>query len=155
MRKTKLALRAALLASGAALAPVQSVEAAGTAPTQGQTASQSIETVVVTGQRYREKALKAKEAAPNVIEVQPVQEIRKLPDTNVAEALQRMPGISMEADTGEGRFINIRGLDADLNGTTFDGVSLTASNQASPQGGARAIAFDAFPSGILGGIEVF
>ncbi|HEX3431320.1 MAG TPA: TonB-dependent receptor [Rhizomicrobium sp.] len=114
----------------------------------------TIETVTVTAPRWREQALKAKEAAPNVVEIQPVQEIRKLPDVNVAEALQRLPGISMEADSGEGRFVNIRGMDADLNGTTFDGVTLMPSNQASPQGGARAVAFDAFPSGVIGGVEI-
>lgn len=102
----------------------------------------------------RAQAHELKKEAPNVIEVQPYTEIRKLPDVNVAEALQRVPGISLETDTGEGRFINIRGMDADLNGTTFDGVVLTPSNQSSPQGGARAVAFDAFPSGIIGGVEV-
>lgn len=102
-----------------------------------------------TGSRAQAQALKKQ--APNVLEVQPYTEIEKLPDVNVAEALQRIPGISLETDTGEGRFINIRGMDADLNGTTFDGVVLTASNQATPMGGARAVAFDAFPSGIIGG----
>ncbi len=92
--------------------------------------------------------------APNVVTVQPQSEIQKLPDSNVAEALQRAPGISMESDTGAGRFINIRGFDADLNGTTYDGVHLPASNQASPDGGGRAVAFDTFPAGVIGGYEV-
>ncbi len=112
----------------------------------------SIETVVVTASRLH--AQEVKKNAPNVIEVQPYTEIRKLPDVNIAEALQRIPGISMESDTGEGRFINIRGMDADLNGTTFDGVVMTASNQSSPQSGARAVAFDAFPSQLVGAVEV-
>jgi TonB-dependent receptor len=110
------------------------------------------ETVIVTG--TREEARSLKQAAPNVMDVQSLQEIRALPDVNAAEALQRVPGVSLESDSGEGRFINIRGMDADLNGTTYDGVRLMASNAATPQGGARAVAFDAFPSGILGGIEV-
>ena len=111
-----------------------------------------VETVTVTAKRIQ--AQEVKREAPNVIEVQPYTEMRKLPDVNIAEALQRIPGISMESDTGEGRFINIRGMDADLNGTTFDGVVLTASNQSTPQGGARAVAFDAFPSELVGGVEV-
>lgn len=141
-----LALTAVFLSSGSAKAADSSVVMAANAP--------QVETVVVTGQRYREKALEQKQAAPNVIEIKPVEEIRKLPDVNVAEALQRMPGISMESDSGEGRFINIRGMDADLNGTTYEGVKLTASNQATPQGGARAVAFDAFPTGVIGGVEI-
>lgn len=112
----------------------------------------SVETIVVTGTRLQ--AQEVKQDAPNVLDIRPVDEIQKLPDVNLAEALQRVPGVSLETDSGEGRFINIRGMDADLNGTTFDGVRLTASNASSPQGGARAVAFDAFPSGLFGGVEV-
>jgi TonB-dependent receptor len=99
-------------------------------------------------------AQKLKKLAPNVVSVQPQSEIQKLPDVNLAEALQRVPGVEMESDTGEGRFINIRGMDADLNGTSYDGVHLTASNQSSPTGGGRAVAMDAFPASIVGGVEV-
>jgi TonB-dependent receptor len=102
----------------------------------------------------RADALEEKKEAPNIIEVQPLSEIIKLPDINTAEALQRIPGISLETDTGEGRFINIRGMDSDLNGTTYGGVRLPASNPSSPFGGGRATAFDTFPTGIIGGIEV-
>ncbi len=100
------------------------------------------------------QALRLKKDASNLIEVQPESEIRKLPDVNVAEALQRVSGISLETDTGEGRFINIRGLDSDLNGVSFDGVRLMPSNIGSPFGGARAIALDAIPAGFVGGLEV-
>jgi TonB-dependent receptor len=110
-----------------------------------------IETVVVTGQV---EATSIKKDAPNVEDVQSIDTIRALPDVNAAEALERIPGVSLESDSGEGRFVNIRGMDADLNGTTYDGVRLTASNPSSPQGGGRAVAFDAFPAGILGGLEV-
>jgi hypothetical protein len=99
---------ALLLIAGIAGADAQSV------------ASNTIETVTVTANRL--KATEIKRDAPNVIEIQPVTEIQKLPDVNLAEALQRVPGISMESDSGEGRFVNIRGMDADLNGTAFDGV---------------------------------
>ncbi|MBY8829484.1 TonB-dependent receptor [Hephaestia mangrovi] len=108
--------------------------------------------IVVTGTREQATALKKNAAV--VLDARSSQEIRSLPDVNAAEALQRIPGIQMESDTGEGRFVNIRGLDADLNAATYDGVRLTASNPATPQGGGRAVAFDAFPSGMLGGIEV-
>src|SRR5271156_6764221 len=102
----------------------------------------------------RADALEEKKEAPNIIEVQPLSEIIKLPDINMAEALQRIPGISLETDSGEGRFINIRGMDSDLNGTTYAGVRLPASNPSSPFSGGRATAFDTFPTGIVGGVEV-
>jgi TonB-dependent receptor len=102
----------------------------------------------------RGAAVEEKKQAPNIIDVQPLSEIIKLPDINTAEALQRIPGISLETDSGEGRFVSIRGLDSDLNGTSYAGVRLPASNPSSPFGGSRAVAFDTFPTGIIGGIEV-
>jgi TonB-dependent receptor len=122
----------------------------------GGTAQELIE---VTGQRPSAtgslpQARQEQKAAPNLINVQPQSEIEKLPDVSVAEALQRIPGISLESDTGEGRFINIRGLDADLNGSTFDNVRLPPSNFASPFNGARAVAFDTIPASFVGGLEV-
>jgi TonB-dependent receptor len=102
----------------------------------------------------RADAIAEKQQAPNIIDVQPLSEIIKLPDINTAEALGRLPGISVETDSGEGRFVHIRGLDADLNGTTYGGVRLPASNSSSPSGGGRAVAFDTFPTGIIGGVEL-
>ncbi len=102
----------------------------------------------------RADAILEKQQAPNIIDVQPLSEIIKLPDINTAEALQRIPGISLETDSGEGRFVSIRGMDSDLNGTTYSGVRLPASNPSSPFGGGRAVAFDTFPTGIIGGVEL-
>lgn len=92
--------------------------------------------------------------APNMVNVIPAATIQKLPDVNAAEAVRRIPGISLETDTGEGRFVNIRGLDADLNGTTFGGVRLPPTNTASPSGAGRAVAFDSIPAGLIGAIKV-
>ncbi len=92
--------------------------------------------------------------APNMVNVLPASQIEKLPDVNAAEAVRRIPGISLETDSGEGRFVNIRGLDADLNGTTFGGVRLPPTNAASPSGAGRAVAFDSIPAGLIGAITV-
>jgi TonB-dependent receptor len=140
-------LRKRLLCSGAAFLGVLAAFGAARA----DSGDGGVETVVVTGQV---EATSQKKDAPNVMDIQSIQAIRALPDINAAEALERIPGVSLESDSGEGRFVNIRGMDADLNGTTYDGVHLTASNPSSPQGGGRAVAFDAFPTGILGGLQV-
>ncbi|MDR3505371.1 MAG: TonB-dependent receptor [Acidocella sp.] len=100
------------------------------------------------------QARQQKRLAPNIISEQPQSQIRKLPDVNVAESLERVPGVSLETDSGAGRFINIRGLDADLNATTYDGLLLPAASQATPSGGSRAVGLDIFPSGLVGGTEV-
>lgn len=117
---------------------------------------EELQTIKVEATRIvtRTQAIQAKENASNIIEVQPLEEMEKLPDVNLAEALQRVPGVSLETDTGEGRFIEIRGLDPDLNETDYDGVPLPASNPSSPFGGSRAVALDTFPMGIVSGVAV-
>ncbi|TAM95250.1 MAG: TonB-dependent receptor, partial [Rhodanobacteraceae bacterium] len=94
------------------------------------------------------------QSAPNLINIRTDLQIRQLPDTNTAEAVRRIPGISMETDEGEGRYINIRGLDADLNSTTYAGVLLLPTNNASPFGGYRNMALDSIPTGFIGAIKV-
>lgn len=115
-----------------------------------------LQTVTVEAARIvtRAQAIEAKKKAPNIIEVQPLSEMRKLPDVNLAEALQRVPGVSLETDSGEGRFVEIRGIDPDLNATDYSGVPLPASNASSPFGGSRAVALDTFPMGIVSGVQV-
>jgi TonB-dependent receptor len=56
-------------------------------------------------------------------------EMEKFPDINTAEALQRIPGISISRDQGEGRFVFIRGTEPRLTGVTVDGQKLAASEQ--------------------------
>jgi TonB-dependent receptor len=152
--KSSQLLSMATLLSIAAALPAQ---AQGTAGQAEQAASQDGESeeVVVFGSRNPQKvAREVQENAPNLVNVQSQQEIEKYPDVSTAEALSRIPGVSLETDTGEGRFVNIRGLDADLNGTTFGGVRLPASSPASPFGGGRAVAFDAIPAGFVGTFAV-
>ena len=96
----------------------------------------------------------AQQEAPNLVNITTAEEMRKLPDVSTAETVRRLPGISLETDTGEGRFINIRGLDADLNSTTFGGLRLPPSNNATPFAGGRAVALDAIPTGLVGALTV-
>src|SRR5215469_8033350 len=112
------------------------------------------EQVIPSSTTTRAAAIEAKRQALNIVEIQPLSEMEKLPDVNLAEALQRVPGVSLETDSGEGRFIVIRGMDSDLNGTSYAGVRLPATNPSSPFGGGRAVAFDTFPTGIVGGVEI-
>src|SRR5262249_29006989 len=80
----------------------------------------------------------------------------KYPDFNAAEALSRVPGVSLSTDTGEGRFVNIRGIDANLNGATYGGVVLLNTNAGGTAagGGGRAVEFDTIPTGAIDGIVV-
>ena len=111
--------------------------------------------IVVLAQRTPAGVARAAQReAPNLVNIQTYQEIRKLPDISTAEAVRRVPGISLETDEGEGRYVNIRGLDADLNSTTFGGLRLPPTNNASPFGGYRAVTLDSIPIGLVGALTV-
>lgn len=117
--------------------------------------SGALKQIVVMAQRSTpELARAAQREADNLINITTAEEMQRLPDVNTGEAIRRVPGISLETDTGEGRYINIRGLDADLNSTTFGGLRLPPTNNSSPSGAGRAVAFDSIPSGFVGAIKV-
>ena len=118
-------------------------------------AMSALETIVVMAQfTPYATARAAQQEAGNLVNITTAEEMRKLPDVSTAETVRRLPGISLETDTGEGRFINIRGLDADLNSTTFGGLRLPPSNNATPFSGGRAVALDAIPTGLVGALTV-
>jgi TonB-dependent receptor len=120
-------------------------------------AAPTVEDLVVTAPRAEAAARDVQQQAPTVINVQSAETIAKYPDFNAAEALGRIPGISLSTDTGEGRFVNIRGIDANLNGATYGGVVLlnTFAAGTAASGSGRAVEFDTIPTGAIDGIIVY
>ena len=111
--------------------------------------------IIVTAPREETRARETQQAAPNLINVQSAESIAKYPDFNAAEALSRIPGISPSSDTGEGRFVNIRGIDGNLNGATYGGVVLLNTNPGGTVfGSGRAVEFDTIPTGAIDGLIV-
>jgi TonB-dependent receptor len=116
----------------------------------------ALQEITVTAQRTtEEQARAAQREAENIVNVMAYDEIRKLPVVNSGDAVRIIPGVQLETDTGEGRFVNIRGLDSDLSSTTFGGVRLPPTDvTTSPQLGSRAVSFDALPSEMIGAVTV-
>lgn len=75
--------------------------------------------------------------------------IGRFPDTNIAEALQRVPGFGVERDQGEGNFISIRGAPSEFTSITVDGINLPST---SPD--TRAVDLGAIPSDVVSSLEV-
>ncbi|MDH3750250.1 MAG: carboxypeptidase regulatory-like domain-containing protein, partial [Gammaproteobacteria bacterium] len=74
--------------------------------------SEYLDEVIVTGTRLSQLlALQRKRAAESILDAVSADTVGKLPDFNVAEAIQRLPGLSVEIDQGEGRYTVIRGID--------------------------------------------
>jgi len=71
-------------------------------------------------------------------------------DQNAAESLQRLPGITVQKNEGEGQFITLRGL-----GPGFVSVSMNGNELASASGDTRAVGLDSFPADMLSSIEVY
>lgn len=142
------------LASANALANTAAAE--DTEETGGDRSIRAMDEIVVQGQRTSHTlARTAEKDAENIVSVMTYDEIRKLPIVNSADAVRIIPGVQVETDTGEGRFVNIRGLDSDLNSTTFGGVRLPPTDvTTSPYGGSRAVSFDAIPAEMIGAATV-
>ncbi len=116
-----------------------------------------VDTVVVTAPREEVVARLRQAQSATIINVQSAETITKYPDYNAAEAAGRIPGVSLSTDTGEGRFINIRGIDANLNGATYGGVVLLNTYPAgtAASGSGRAVEFDTIPTGAIDGIVLY
>lgn len=113
----------------------------------------SIEVIEVTGaiQRGEMLALNTQKNNDTMINVISASDIGKLPDRNAAEAVQRIPGVSIERDQGEGRFVAIRGLPAQWNSATLNGNRIPTAEEETT---SRATAFDFFPSDMIEYVEV-
>ncbi|WP_404479451.1 TonB-dependent receptor [Novosphingobium sp. BL-52-GroH] len=94
-------------------------------------------------------ALSRQKAADGVESVLTRDAVGQFPDQNVAESLRRLPGLNILNDQGEGRYVSVRGLDPDLNGTSVNGVRLPA-----PESTARSVALDVISSDTIESIEV-
>ncbi|WP_449192353.1 TonB-dependent receptor [Thauera sp.] len=116
-----------------------------------QEAATVLPQITVTGQAASiDSALDVQQMSDNIISVIHSDAIGELPDANAAEALQRVPGVSVERDQGEGRYVRVRGLGPDLNTVTING-----SLVPSPEADRRAVSLDVLPSGLIRSIEVY
>lgn len=113
------------------------------------TEGDSLDEVLIVGQAAAVAgALNQERAADNLMSVLDSDAMGQFPDQNVAESLNRLPGVTVENDQGEGRYVVIRGMDPDLNSTSINGV------RASTGEPRRALQLDVIPSDVLDGLEV-
>jgi len=95
------------------------------------------------------KALSQQRSANNIKNIVSSDMIERFPDQNVADAIQRLPAVALETDHGEGRYVQIRGAEAQLNTTTLNGIRIP-----SPEDTERTVSLDVIPSFLLGSIEL-
>lgn len=138
-----LAVGTALVAPGAyaqtAAAPAPAVDAA------------SSDAIVVTGFRKSlEAALNLKKASVSAVDAIVAEDIAKFPDQNLAESMQRIAGVAITRDGGEGREITVRGLGSQFTVTRVNGMPAQAASMLAGSGGSpnrdRSFDFNVFAS---------
>ena len=112
--------------------------------------SQNLE-VLVTAERASGEAEEVNRqiTADNIVQVLSSDVIRSLPNANMADALGRLPSVTLERDEGEGKYVQVRGTEPRLTNVTIDGV-----NVPSPESFARQIKLDAIPADIVESVEI-
>src|SRR6202171_5719527 len=112
-------------------------------------ASQSDQVVVTAEQLQGEaEAINIERTAENIVQVLPANVITSLPNTNIADAVGRLPSVTLERDEGEGKYVQIRGTEPRLSNVTIDGV-----NVPSPEA-VRNVKLDAIPADLVDSVEI-
>ncbi|RZZ84761.1 TonB-dependent receptor [Pseudoxanthomonas winnipegensis] len=113
-----------------------------------------LDKVTVTGYRYSiEQSLDQKREANAVVEVVTAEDVGKFPDKNVADALQRVPGVIITRDGGEGKNVSVRGLSSELTLTELNGNYVaTAESNGDP---TRSFNYTLLPANMLSSAELF
>ncbi len=113
-------------------------------------ATNTQEVEVYAGRQYGEaESINRTIAAENVLQVLPAEVITSLPNANIADALGRMPSVTIERDEGEGKYVQIRGTEPRLSNTMIDGVTIP-----SPESGVRQIKLDTIASDLVDSVEI-
>ena len=109
------------------------------------------EEIMVTAERPHgeAEAINRQRTSDNILNVLPAEVITSLPNANVADAIGRLPSVTLERDEGEGKYVQIRGTEPRLSNLTIDGI-----NVPSPESQARQVKLDTIPADIVESVEV-
>jgi TonB-dependent receptor len=104
---------------------------------------------VVAQSEGQVQAMLRQREANSIKNVISAEQIKQFPDVNAAEVVQRIPGITVQRDQGEGRFVQLRGTAPE-----FTNFSINGEQIASPEGGARYVGLDVIAADQIELIEV-
>lgn len=141
-------IRWSLLASASLIVSLQAGVA--NAADEAGAADAAVDELVVTGRPIAESeaaALQIQKESASLVSVIAADSVGRLPDQNIAFAIGRLPGVAVERDQGQARYVNLRGARTNWTTLSFDGLSVV-----SPEG--RASRFDNIPSALASQIVV-
>jgi TonB-dependent receptor len=151
LRASRPTFRVTELATACALA------VAGVSPAWAQQAAAATQTIVVKGIRSSmASSLALKRDGQGVVDGISAEDIGKFPDTNLAESLQRISGVSIDRSIGEGSKVTVRGVGPDFNLVLLNGRQMPSSSIADTgASNSRAFDFGNLASEAVAGIEVY
>lgn len=145
--------------SAAPISPVRSQAVSAPAPSAELNAQETEfkqDVVVVTGIAGQNRAsIQSKVASDAVAEFLFADEIGQFPDYNISDAIRRVSGVNTIFDEDEGRYIALRGLDADFTYTSIDGASIAALDLGGDLGGGRRVLLEAVPSFAVAETQIY
>ena len=112
-------------------------------------ASSNQQVLVTAGGSGDAAAINEQRTSANILNVQTDTQIQSLPNANIADALGRMPGVTLQRNEGEGQYVQIRGTEPRLSNTTIDGVVVPG-----PDPEVRQVDLDTIPADIAGSIAI-
>ena len=137
------------LAQAAPARPVPAQDAAPEAPSNP-------DEIVVSGIRASlAKSLDLKRDGQGVVDAISAEDIGKFPDTNLAESLQRITGVSIDRSNGEGSTVTVRGFGPDFNLVLLNGRQMPASSLGSGVPASRSFDFGNLASEGISSVEVY
>jgi len=133
-------------------------------PALAQQAAPAESKVIVTGIRAAlESSLNQKKGSESLVEVITAEDVGKMPDKNVADSLQRLPGVNIataggsEGGFGENDRVSLRGTPSFMTLTTLNGHTVSSGDWyvENITGGGRSVSYSLFPSQLIGRVTVY
>ena len=151
--------RRALLCSASMMGAMLAAGSAAAADAAAAAPESTVSEIVVTGFRTSlQKALVQKKDASVAVDTILAEDIGKFPDLNLSESIQRIPGVALARDAGEGREISVRGLGPQFTRVRINGMeALTTTGSSDAAGGTnrgRSFDFNVFASDLFNSITV-
>ncbi len=94
-------------------------------------------------------AINEQRVSDNILNVESDTQIQSLPNANIADAIGRLPGVTLQRNEGEGQYVQIRGTEPRLSNTTIDGVLVPGPDPA-----VRQVDLDTIPADLVGSVAI-
>jgi iron complex outermembrane receptor protein len=156
LNKVNSAIKSALIISTLASSALTYAQDSETDPVVKNSKTEEVEVIQVRGIRGSVvQSLNTKRYSNSIVDAVTAEDIGKFPDKNVAESLQRITGVSITRNFGEGERVSIRGTTESQNRTLLNGQAVGSADWWTNSAASRGFNYSMLPSEIISGLEVY